>query len=302
MTVTRRSILKVGAGFVLAGATTGAYARYLEPGGALLVRRHVFTPARWTPGLKLRVVCLADLHCGSAHMSLARIRQMIEISHALEPDLICLLGDYVTRERRNVHAVTPRQWSAELARLQAPLGVHAILGNHEFWDDPEVQRRRSGDPFGKLALLDAGVPVFENRALRLVKEGRPFWIAGLADQLAFRIGWSRARGGIFQGLDDLPGTLRQVTDEAPVLLMAHEPDIFAEMDPRVSVTLSGHTHGGQVNLFGFAPWTPSQFGERYRHGRIVENARDLIVSAGLGTSGPPVRFGAPPEIVLLELG
>ncbi len=116
------------------------------------------------------------------------------------------------------------------------------------------------------------------------------------------MGWSRERGGIYEGRDDLPGTLAQVADDAPLLLMAHEPDIFAEMDPRVSVTLSGHTHGGQINLFGFAPWTPSEYGERYRHGRIVEKGRDLIVSAGLGTSGPPFRFGAPPEIVALDLG
>jgi uncharacterized protein len=142
----------------------------------------------------------------------------------------------------------------------------------------------------------------ENRALRLAKDGRPFWLAGLADQIAFIVGNRPDGRWAFQGLDDVPGTLAQVTDDAPVIMMAHEPDIFSRMPPRVSLTLSGHTHGGQVNLLGFAPWTPSEFGTRYAYGHIIENNRDLVVSSGLGTSGPPVRLLMPPEIVLLNLG
>lgn len=301
MTVSRRNLLVGGAGFLLAGASGAAYARYIEPGGAFAITRYAFTPALWTPGLRLRIACIADLHCGSAHLSMTRLADIIETTHALEPDLILLLGDYVTRERRNVHQVTPRQWSRELGRLKAPLGVHSILGNHEFWEDRVVQLRRGGDPFAKLALHDVGIPVLENRAIRLQKDGMPFWLAGLGDQIAFRVGSHPDGRWRFEGLDDLPGTLAQVTDNAPLILMAHEPDIFDQMSQRVSLTLSGHTHGGQVNLFGFAPWTPSEFGTRYAYGRVTEHSRDLIVSAGLGTSGPPVRFGAPPEIVALDL-
>jgi len=109
----------------------------------------------------------------------------------------------------------------------------------------------------------------------------------------------------YGGVDDLPATIRQVTDEAPVILMAHEPDIFAKMGDladRVSLTVSGHTHGGQIQVLGFAPVVPSQYGSRYVYGHIVEDQRNLVVSAGLGCSGVPVRFGAPPEIVLIELG
>ena len=103
-------------------------------------------------------------------------------------------------------------------------------------------------------------------------------------------------------MDDLPGTLAQVTDAAPVSLMAHEPDIFPDVPARVAVTLSGHTHGGQIRVFGRSPFVPSRFGSRYIHGHIIEGGRHLIVSAGLGMSGIPVRFGAPPEIVVVELG
>jgi len=83
--------------------------------------------------------------------------------------------------------------------------------------------------------------------------------------------------------------------------MAHEPDIFPRVPDRVSLTVAGHTHGGQIRIFGYAPIVPSRFGNRYVYGHVVEQSRNLVVSAGLGCSGVPVRFGAPPEIVMIEL-
>jgi predicted MPP superfamily phosphohydrolase len=93
-----------------------------------------------------------------------------------------------------------------------------------------------------------------------------------------------------------------VTDDAPVILLAHEPDIFPRVPEQVSLTLSGHTHGGQVRLFGYSPVVPSRFGNRYAYGHIVESGRSLIVSGGLGCAILPVRFGVPPEIVLIDVG
>ena len=91
-------------------------------------------------------------------------------------------------------------------------------------------------------------------------------------------------------------------DDAPVILMAHEPDIFPKVPERVALTLSGHTHGGQINLFGWRPIVPSDYGQRYAYGHIVEGERDLIVSGGLGCSILPIRFLSPPEILIVELG
>jgi predicted MPP superfamily phosphohydrolase len=96
--------------------------------------------------------------------------------------------------------------------------------------------------------------------------------------------------------------MAQIHDDAPLLLMAHEPDIFPRVSKRVALTVAGHTHGGQVAVAGFTPIVPSRFGSRYARGHIVEGDRNLIVSAGLGCSGAPIRFGVPPEIVLVELG
>jgi predicted MPP superfamily phosphohydrolase len=84
--------------------------------------------------------------------------------------------------------------------------------------------------------------------------------------------------------------------------MAHEPDVFPTVPARVSLTLSGHTHGGQIRLFGYSPIVPSRFRNRYAYGHVIEDGRNLIVSGGLGCSIAPIRFGSPPEIVVVELG
>ena len=161
------------------------------------------------------------------------------------------------------------------------------------------RRRANGRrrPETERALLAAGIPVLENAAVRLRHEGRDFWLAGLGSMWAFGGAMGRWRG-----VDDLPATLAALADDAPAVLLAHEPDVFPRVPGRVALTLSGHTHGGQVRLPGVPLVVPSNYGARYAHGHVVEGGRDLIVSAGLGTSGLPVRFGVPPEIVLVELG
>ena len=124
------------------------------------------------------------------------------------------------------------------------------------------------------------------------------WLAGLEDQLALL----RGKQGII-GLDDLDGTLAQIPDDgAPVVMMAHEPDIFPQVPNRVSLTLSGHTHGGQVRLFGWSPIVPSRFGNRYAYGHVHEEGKDLVVSGGIGCSIMPVRLGVTPEITVIEIG
>ena len=297
--VSRRDML-VGAGAVgLAGAATSSYAFAVEPGLRLDVTRYAFTPPRWTPGLRLRVAVLSDIHAGGRHMGMPRLERVVAAANALAPDLILMLGDYAGGD----YVVTPslmRDIAARLAGLSAPLGVWGILGNHEWWEDPRAQRLGRGPTMTHDAFAAAGLRLLENDAVRLTKDGSPLWLVGLGDQLAF----IRGRGR-YEGLDDLPGALAKVTDEAPAILLAHEPDVFARVPDRVSLTLSGHTHGGQVRLLGWSPVVPSRFGNRYAYGHVVEEDRHLVVSGGLGTVSAglaPVRFGVPPEIVLLELG
>jgi predicted MPP superfamily phosphohydrolase len=264
------------------------------------ITKYQLTPPNWTPGLKLKIAALADFHACDPWMTPDRIKSICDQANALEPDIILLLGDYAASMKMVRSYVDARDWAGAMARLKAPLGVHAIMGNHDYWDDDSFQQDPTLETFGEKALWEAGIPVYVNRSVRLEKDGRPFWLAGLGDQAALLP--SRASGRRWtMGIDNLAATLAQVTDQNPVILLAHEPDVFAEISPRVSLTLSGHTHGGQVNLFGWAPIVPSQYGSRYLGGHIVENGNHIVVSRGLGCSGLPIRFGAWPEILEVEL-
>lgn len=264
------------------------------------VRRYVLTPPHWPDGFRLRVVALADIHACRPWMTPERIAGLVELANAQGPDVAVLLGDYVAAMRWVTGRVEPQEWASALAGLKAPLGVFSILGNHDWWEDLTAQETGAGPTAARRALESAGVPVLENDAVRVEKQGQGVWLAGLADQLALLPG----RGGRThaRGVDDLGGTLARVQDGSPIILLSHEPDIFPQVPKGVSLTLSGHTHGGQVRLFGYAPVVPSRYGNRYAHGHIVEGGRHLIVSAGLGFSILPVRFGIRPEILLLELG
>lgn len=292
---TRRQLLK-GLGAAAAGMVgLGGYAFGYMPMHNVVTRYRV-SPAGWPPALKLRIAILADIHACMPWMSPARIGRIAAEANGLGADLIVLLGDFTTAHPFTTRTVADADWATALKPLHAPLGVHAVLGNHDWWDDREVQRAKAGRPRAQRALEAVGIPVYENSVKRLAKDGRPFWIAGLGDQLAFVMGRRR-----YRGVDDLDGTLARITDNAPVILLAHEPDIFVTAPRRVALTLSGHTHGGQVRLLGYSPVVPSRYQNRYAYGHVMEDGRHLVVSGGLGCSMVPVRFGVPPEIVVVDV-
>lgn len=297
--ITRRGFLRFIGGSFLSVAAFSAYAVGVEPMLLTHVKRYALTPQHWPAGLKLRIVALADIHACRPWMTPERIASIVEDANALQPDVIVLLGDYIAGMPLVTDRVTPSQWASALSGLKAPLGVLSILGNHDWWADGFAQRAGAGPTIARKALEKVGIPVLENDVVRLQKDGHGVWIAGLADQLALLP--TKDRAG-FAGLDDLDGTLAKVNDASPVILLAHEPDIFPTVPWRVSLTLSGHTHGGQIRLFGYSPVVPSRFGNRYAYGHVIENDRNLIVSGGLGFSILPVRFGIRPEILSIDLG
>lgn len=307
--ISRRDMLKMVAALGLSSTALSSYA--VAESFHERVTRYRLTPPRWPNDLNLKLAVLADLHICEPWMSIDRVRAIVEQTNSLGPDAILLLGDYVVGHTlgRLSTRVADERWATAVADLKAPLGVHAVLGNHDWWADANVQKRREGLPRAGRALQAVGIPIHENSAVRLEHNGRPFWLAGLGDQWAFQTSDDEnddeaAKANMFGciGVDDLPRTLAQVTDDAPVILMAHEPDIFPNVPDRVSLTISGHTHGGQVRIFGYSPVVPSRFGTRYIYGHKIEDGRNLIVSGGLGCSSLPVRLGSPPEIVLIELG
>jgi len=289
--LSRRGLIKAGLGLTgVAGLmmpSTAAFAA-AEAANDLIVTNYRLSPPAWRQGQRLSITVIADIHAGGPNMGIARVREVVDAAQALKSDLIVVLGDYFATHRFITERVPAAAWSAELARLRAPLGVYAILGNHDWWYSLDAVR----GAFAKIP-----VPLMENDAVLLGKEGERFWLAGLGDQLAHYISPHH-----FEGADDLPGTLARVATGDPVILLAHEPDIFTQVPARVALTLSGHTHGGQIRLPFIPPvWAPSAYGARFAYGHIVEDGRHLIVSGGLGCSKVPLRLGVPPEIVRIEL-
>lgn len=288
--LTRRRLLTAGAGLIgVSAIATGIYAGAVEP-LSLVVTRYAPTPSTWPADRTLTMTVIADLHAGGPDMLLPHIRHVVDTANALRSDVIILLGDFRAWYRHfKGEPVDDAVWAAELERLAAPLGVWAVLGNHDWWHDLAGIRN---------ALAHARIPILENETVLLGGAGRRFWLAGLGDQLAYRLGRNR-----FRGVDDLSGTLARVDTDDPIVLLAHEPDIFPQVPNRVALTLSGHTHGAQIRIpLLWEHVVPSKYGARFVYGHIIENDRHLIVSGGLGTSIIPARLGVPPEIVHVTLG
>lgn len=292
----RQFLTGLGATAATLGLSTATYGVGIEPLHRLVVTRYAPALPGWAGGPPLRVAVLADFHVCEPFMSLDRVAEIVEATNALKPDIVLLLGDYPASRRLAWRRVPLGDFARVIDGLRAPLGLHAILGNHDYWDDEAVQIAGRGAPESRRVLEARGIPVLENDATRFVKDGSAFWLAGLGDQQAFM---SEETDG---GVDDLPGTLARITDDAPVLLMAHEPNIFPQVPPRVALTLSGHTHGGQIRILGHSPAIRRVQGLDLSYGHVVDRGRHLIVSGGFGMSRLPVRIGVPPEIVLIELG
>lgn len=263
----------------VAACVLSLWALWWEP-SSLSVVRHTVSIEPWhAEHSGLRVAVLSDLHVGAPHRPLAMLGDLVAATNAEKADLIVLLGDFVIQGVIGGRFVPPEPIAAKLAAFQAPLGVVAVLGNHDWWYDGERVRR---------ALESEGIRVLENQSVRLTYRGQAFWLSGLADL------WTRG--------DRLSPTLAGITDDQPVLVIMHNPDVFLNMPGRVSLSLAGHTHGGQVKLpFIGRPIVPSRFGQRYAYGLIDEKGKKLFVTGGIGTSILPVRFMVPPEIVVLTL-
>jgi uncharacterized protein len=287
--LTRRRLL-AGTGGLLGSSVVGtaAYAGGIEA-QSLIVTRYAPKPSAWPDSRKLSITVIADIHAGGPNMTVAHIRRMVDFANEQKSDLVVLLGDYIATYGFVYGRMPNKIWAAELAQLTASLGVWAVLGNHDWWHDVAGIRT---------SLTAVGIRVLENDAVLLGREGAQFWLAGLGDQRAYRLGRGR-----YRGVDDLPRTLAKIRTGDPVVLLAHEPDIFVGVPARVALTLAGHTHGGQIRLPLIWPaFVPSKYGARYAYGHVVEDGRHMIVSGGLGTSFIPARLGVPPEVVQVVLG
>lgn len=218
-----------------------------------------------------RVLFVSDIHVGP-FVSPRAMRNVMRRLAALEPDLILLGGDIVTSSVREFES----QRTA-FSELRAPLGVFAVLGNHDHYSE-EPQRMRQ-------SLEQAGIQTLHNRGVVLRRGAGRLDLAGVDDMLL--------------GQPDLDAALEHAA--RPVILLSHNPDLFFEAARRgVELMLSGHTHAGQLRVPGL-PVFVRQSRYRLDEGRYRTGGSELIVSRGLGTVGLPLRLACPPEAMLIRL-
>lgn len=239
------------------------------------------SPSGWAEReSNLHVAVLADLHLGSHTDDCDRLIKIVSKINQRRPDLVLLLGDYVNMQPFGGGRIPPSVIAAILEPLEAPLGIHAVLGNHDYSYGKD---RITG------ALGQAGINVLENSACMIECSKGDFMLYGVADAS--------------QGTSALPGLLNAQVPGLPGIIMAHDPASFAEVPDGPYLTVSGHTHGGQIRAPRIGALINSSAAPlRWTSGHVVENGRHLYVSSGIGTSLLPVRIGCPPEVNFIHLG
>ncbi len=265
---------------LLLGGVLAFWAFLIEP-NRLIVRQETIRITNWPQELKgLRIAVISDIHTGGPFIDEQKLRLIVARTNQLQPDLIVLLGDYMSPNSWHSHRVEPEVTAGSLKDLRAPLGVYSVLGNHDWWYDGNKVRR---------AFEADGIRVLDDEVFEMkLPGGASCWLAGLADL------WTRPQ--------HIQETIDRIPRGATVIALTHNPDIFPRLSERVPLLLAGHTHGGQVNFPVIGrPIEPSDFGQRYAAGHVFENNHHLFVTTGIGTSILPVRFRVVPEIVLLTI-
>lgn len=259
----------------------GVHAWLIEP-RTLVVRRVEVVSEHWA-GAPLRIGVIADTHVPGPQADPARVAAVVAAMNHLHPDIVVLLGDYVGEGVRRVDR-SPRIYAAArngiaaFSQIDAPLGVVAVLGNRDRTFDRAAIVR---------ALEDAGVRVAHGRALTVARPSGDFTVIGLANE------------------KDAVADLTEAFAGAPSgdrLVISHSPEPFTSLPDDVPLMLAGHTHCGQVSVpFIGRPITHLRENSAYACHRVDARGRTLYTTAGIGTSGLPVRFLNPPEIVLITI-
>ena len=255
------------------------WAFLIEP-NRLVVREQIIQIDNWPRELNgLRIAVLSDIHAGGWFIDDKKLRTIVQRTNQLQPDLIVILGDYMTGEGRTSDRMEPEVFGAILKDFHAPFGVYSVLGNHDWWYDRVKVRR---------GLEQNGFKVLDNEVTELKVRGTSLWLVGLAD--------------LWEGPQRIEQTVEKVPQGVPMIALTHNPDIFPRLPERVPLLLAGHTHGAQVSFpFIGTVVHSSRFGKKYERGHVFENNHHLFVTTGIGTSILPLRFGVTPEIVSLTV-
>ena len=255
------------------------WAFLIEP-NRLVVREEAIRIDNWPKELNgLRIAVLSDIHAGGWFIDDKKLRTIVQRTNQLQPDLIVILGDYMSGDGQTSDRVEPDVFAATLRGFQAPAGVYSVLGNHDWWYSGEKVRR---------GLEQNGIKVLDDEVAQINVRGNSLWLVGLADL------WTRPQR--------IEQTVEKVPQGATMIALTHNPDIFPNLPQRVPLLLAGHTHGAQVRFpFIGTVVHSSRFGKKYERGHVFENNHHLFVTTGIGTSILPLRFLVTPEIILLTV-
>lgn len=285
----RRVTRKLTAGALILSAKSGISGNQaLHP--VTTVSYNLAVP-QWPTGFRISFALLSDIHMGIG-MNIRRLEEIVAAVNALNCDCIAVLGDMI--DGAFAHKHYEHDWSHALSKLSAPVAIAGVPGNHDY----------KGDIRNVHTLFEkAQIPLLLNTAKQFEKDGRKFWLAGIDSQWGAPV----KHGQVRKGHHDIDKTLAAITDDAPAILLMHEPDIFNALPYRFPVSFAGHTHGGQINLPFIGRPIVRAFPKRftnahvYGHFHSTDGKKQMIITAGVGCSGLPFRWGVPPEIVKVDL-
>ena len=259
------------------------YATRIEP--TWLELNHLQIPiANLPPSFAgLRIVQMSDFH-GGRQVTPAYLGEAVDLAQAQNPDVVVLTGDFVHKGFRHVAQV-----AQVLGRLRSPHGVFAVLGNHDFSvrNSLGIRRHQHLHQAVSDALQGQGIRVLQNQTEVLTRDGHDLYLAGVEDL------WSR--------VCDLERTFGGLSPDVPRVLLAHNPCTVEHLHGvRCDLILSGHTHGGQVNLPGVGRLALGPRGRRFAAGLYHVENTTLYVNKGIGF-GLRIRYGVRPEVAVLTL-
>ena len=265
--------------FLMTILVLGGWAFWLEP-ASYSAKNIDIQLKKWPRACDgLKVIVLADLHIGSPFNGLDKLEKIVSTANAEYPDLILLVGDYVITGVLGGRLIAPEPIANQLGKLKAEMGVFAVLGNHDWWFDPNRVKK---------ALQNVNIHLLEDASKWVGDHECKLWLVGISDY--------------WEGAHDVGKALAGIPPQNTLLVITHNPDVFDAIPSDVSLIVAGHTHGGQVYLpFIGRLIIPSRFKDRFAIGHIFENDKHMYVSPGIGTSILPVRFLVPPEISVLHL-
>ncbi|MBI4446438.1 MAG: metallophosphoesterase [Acidobacteria bacterium] len=260
-------------------ASVGAWGLWLEPASLKNENYQLLLPDWPQECAGIRIALLSDLHVGSPFNGVEKLERIVAVTNHAQPHLVLIAGDFIINRLPAGTFVPPDQIATRLLKLKPRLGTFAVLGNHDRWHGGEEVLA---------AFAKKGLRTLEDEAAPVTSGSCHFWVVGVSDY------WTASH--------DFERALRPVSPGEPIVVFTHNPDIFPELPPTITVTLAGHTHGGQISLpFWGPPIVLSKYGKRYARGHIVEEGEHLFVTPGLGSSIIPMRFLVTPEISVLDL-